>query len=204
MILPGMTLEEIRKEINKDFPILYRKMNYVQEDLDKKYSKSQKKEGYDEYFEYNSKYKNKYIYRIFRKHKKTERQSMLIYHNGIGHVGISVTFEMHIIYYTVHFFKRYNERRNLGFTLHTDIVRNLLSENNQIAFNEIDEIAPDIFTIYGYIESGMILGIYNSKLDLVKLNTYLTTEMLNKNQNNRIAYLKEILKKYEDTSASLS
>ncbi|MEI6853084.1 MAG: hypothetical protein WCL06_09585 [Bacteroidota bacterium] len=203
MILPNMTLEEIRKEIDKDFPILHRKMKYVQDDLDKKYSKLQKREGYTEYFEYTSKYKNHYIYKIQRQRKHTERQSMLVYHNGIGHVGIGVTYELHILYYTAHFFKRYNERRNLGYILHNDIVRALLNENDHVGFTELEEIAPNIHTIYGFIKSGMILGTYNRNVDLVKLHTYLTNEMLNQNQNDRMTHLKEVLLKYEGSSATL-
>lgn len=36
MLVPLMTIEEIRREINKDFPIVFRKMGYVAQKLKKK------------------------------------------------------------------------------------------------------------------------------------------------------------------------
>jgi len=35
MLVPLMTIEEIRREINKDFPIVFRKMGYVAQKLKK-------------------------------------------------------------------------------------------------------------------------------------------------------------------------
>jgi hypothetical protein len=56
MIIPTMTLEEIRKEISKDFPILDRKVNYVVHDLLKKLSNYEKTKGYVQFFDYCSKW----------------------------------------------------------------------------------------------------------------------------------------------------
>jgi len=49
MLVPLMTIEEIRREINKDFPIVFRKMGYVAQKLKKKFV---------QFFDYYSKYKN--------------------------------------------------------------------------------------------------------------------------------------------------
>lgn len=203
MILPTMTLEEIRKEIEKDFPILYRKMNYVANDLKKKLSKDTKRKGFIEFFDYYSKYKNHWIYKIEITKTTFFNLAMLLYHDDKGFAGISVTHEMNIIYHTGHFFKRYNERRKLGLNSTTDIVKAFLTENTICQFNELEEIEPGIFKTFCIIPTGIMLGIFNRPIMLIKANTFLTNDMLFKNQIELKAQIKDELEKYKLTSHDL-
>ena len=188
-----MTLEEIRNEINKDYPILLRKMGYVAHDLKKKLSKEDKAKGFVKFYDYVSKYKNKWIYRVEIKQKKSFYEAMMLYHNGKGHAAISVTNEMNIIYHTGHFFERYNERLNLGLKSLRDIICTYMNESNTIKIQELYEIEPDIYEIFSIIPSGYVLGILNRKLWLVKANTFITNEMLHPNQFDIITELKNNL-----------
>ena len=113
MIVPSMNLEEIIKEINKDFPILSRKVHYVEKDLRKKLTKHQRSEGFTKFFDYNSKYKNHWICKIQYAKKEEYSAMMLLYHTGKSHAAILVASEFEMLYHTSHFFMRYNERRNL-------------------------------------------------------------------------------------------
>ncbi len=204
MVLPTMTLEEIRKEIDKEYPILNRKMNYVMVDLQKKLGKAVKKQDYTLFFDYVSKFKNNWIYKIYISRKKSNYVPMLLYHNGKGHAGIGVTFEKKIIYHTGHFFERYNERGKLGLNSLNDIIKAYMAENTFIQFQELEEIGPGIFTIFGNIPSGIVLGMFNKPLQLVKANTFLTNEMLTPNQQEQKEQLKASLEKYKNTSDILN
>jgi hypothetical protein len=204
MLVPSMTLEEIRKEINKDFPILLRKIGYVNHDVRKKLSKAQKAEGYSQFFDYTSKFKNQWIYRIHSFKKYSDNSAMLIYHNGKGHAGIAVSKDLSIIYHTGHFFLRYNERRNLNLKSINEIIRAYMCENVDIEYFDLYEISEGVTAIFGDLKSGIVLGTYNEPLDFLKLNTYIPHEMLSKNQNQKLIELKEATLKYDDTSELLN
>lgn len=203
MLIPTMTLEEVRKEIAKDFPILFRKANYVAVDLAKSLSKVEKIQGHTAFYEYTSKYKNKWIYRIHVTKKQNIISGMMLYHSGIGHVGIAVT-QQGIVYHTGHFFQRYNERSNLHLHSLNDIIHSYMDHTTRFDFQMLDEIAPGIRKVFCRIESGVILGTLNSPLQLLKANTFLSREML---RGDQIELDKELmndeLNKYADTSGKL-
>ena len=158
MIVPSMTLEEIRKEIEKDYPILIRKMTYVAQDLEKT-EQSRQEKGFERFYDYCSKYKNQWIYRLHITKKVSECAAMLVYHSGKGHAAITASAEMSIIYHTGHFFERYNERCKLGLKTINDIIRAYMSENNIYDFQRIEEIEQGIFKIFCLIQSGIIGNI---------------------------------------------
>jgi hypothetical protein len=204
MILPTMTLAEIRKEIERDYFILTRKMNYFDHDIKKKLGKALKKQDYIKSFDYYSKYKNHWIYTVFITKKKSNFSSLMLYHNGKGHAGIAITPDLLIVYHTGHFFERYNERGKLGLKTLEDIMRAYLLENNLIEYREVEDVAPGISKVFCIISSGIILGILNKQLRFIKANTFLTNDMLHKNQIEFKAQIKAELEKYKNTSGVLN
>jgi hypothetical protein len=204
MIIPTMTLEEIRKELEKDYPIVLRKMYYIIQDLNKKQSKATLKQGYVHSFDYLSKYKNHWLCQVRSGKKKNNYRSMMLYHNGKGHAAISMTDEKHIIYHTGHFFERHNERLRLGLNNLNDIIRAYMVEDDIVRFQEMEEIEPGIWKVFGMIESGIILGMFNKPLDLLKINTFVANDMLTKNQKELTEELIESLEKYKHTSGDLN
>jgi hypothetical protein len=204
MIIPTMTLEEIRKEISKDFPILDRKVNYVVHDLLKKLSNYEKTKGYVQFFDYCSKYKNHWIYRLNVSKKDSGFDAMLLYHSGKGHAAISVTRQLSLIYHTGHFFERYNERCKLGLKTLNDIIRAYMNENDVYHFQEGEEITTDTVTMFCNIPSGIVLGTYNKKLDFVKANTFVPNGMLTRTQKELSDELKKALEKDKDTFGDLN
>lgn len=204
MLIPTMTLEEIQREIEKDYPILMRKMVYVAHELQKKLSKEVKKQGYLEFFDYTSKYKNHWIYKIRIDKKSFNYGAMLLYHNGRGYAGIECTADINITYHTGHFFARYNERRKLGLATIREIICAFLTEVDVFKFQELEEIDEGIFKIFGMIPSGIVLGMFNKPLGLVKANTFIANDTLTPNQKELIEELKETLEKYKGTSGHLN
>ena len=191
MIVPTMTLEEIRKEIEKDYPILLRKMVYVSNDLEKKLSKAQKIIGFERFYEYFSKYKNQWIYSISINKEITEFEFMLLYHNGRGHAAIAISPKNVLVYHTGHFFERFNERCKLGLKTIDDIIRAYMKENNTYDMRVVEEIEPGISKVFCVIQSGIMLGMFNKKLNLYKANTFLSNNMLNTKQK-EMEYLDQI------------
>lgn len=186
-----MTLEEIRKEINKDFPILHRKVSYVEHDLKKKLSKKQLDDGITRFYDYKSKFKNQWIYRIHLQKKEREATAMLHFFDGKGYCAISVTDDFFMIYHTGHFFKRYNERLKLNLVQPKDIITAFMNDNMVYEFSPYSEPLPGIFCVFGKVDSGTVLGTMNEKLSIVKVNTFLPNDILNDKQKDLVRQLSE-------------
>ena len=182
MLVPSMTLEEIRKEIDKDYPILFRKAGYVMHKLERVLSKPEKEQGFVHFYDYCSKYKNHWIYRIQITKKESSVSCLLLYHNDRGHVAIGATPDRTIVYYTGHFFERFNQRCKLGLKSLDDIYHAYLNSICRFGFIDIEEIAPDVFKTFCVIESGIILGMHNRRLKLFKANTFISNDMLRNDQ----------------------
>ena len=192
MLVPNMTLEEIRKEIEKDYPILYRKLGYMEHDLRKRLFKKQIDDGYTKFFDYSSKLKNEWICRIHFHKKETYNALLLYFFDGKGVCGIALTENWVLVYHTGHFFKRYNERRNLNLVHMKDIIRVYMDENIVYTFSLYKEVSPGVFLIFGKIDSGTIFGTLYEKSKFVKVNTFLPNDMLNDRQKALLSKLDNI------------
>jgi hypothetical protein len=204
MLVPRMTIKEIRKEMIKDYPMVLRKMEYVAYDLKKTLDKKTFREGHIHFFDYSSKLKNHWICRVGVDPQEFSRKAMMVYHNGIGHVGISVIDCSRIIYHTGHFFNRYSERRNLNIKDFNSIVRSFLDENCNYRFMNVDCIGDRVYTIFGEIDSGIIAGTIDCNQQFLKMNTFLPEAILSPNQEKRLAKVRETMHKYKDTSGEIT
>jgi len=81
MLVPAMTLKEVRREFEKDFEIIFRKATYVSHKLEKNLSKTMKEKGFVRFYDYFSKYKNKWIYRMHINKKQDIVSFMMFYDN---------------------------------------------------------------------------------------------------------------------------
>jgi hypothetical protein len=203
MLVPSMTIKDIRNEMVKDYPMVLRKMEYVAYDLKKTLDKKIFRDGYVHFFDYVSKMKNHWICRVAVDKTQFMRKGMMVYHNGHGHVGISVIDCNKIIYHTGHFFLRYNERRNLNLKNFNDIVRAFMNENFDYKFINIDCIGDRVYTIFGEIDSGIVAGSIDGNLQFLKMNTFLPEAILSPNQEKRLAKVRETMVKYHPTSGQV-
>jgi len=163
-----MTIADIRRELQKDVPILLRKITYVIQDLEKHSSKEAQKQGFVRYYDYTSKFRNHWIYRVHINRKQSDGSNMLVYHNGKGHAGITVSPQFEIIYHSPHFFQRYNERRKLGLTDVFDIIRVYMNESQAVLFEDLEDIRPGVTKVFGQIPSGVVLGTLDTNIMLAK------------------------------------
>jgi len=198
MLVPNMTEDEIIKEVRKDYDILKRKMHYHAQDIRRLVIKGSVKLGDKLLFDYTSKYKNHWIYRIICFKKEYDYLAMLVYHSGKGHVCIEVAQDGTIMYHTGHFFLRYNERLNLGLCTFNDIVRAFMHESFVYHLQNIDQISPDVYSFFGRIETGIILGTANRKKHFARINTFLPESSLSYNQKELHEKLRKEIEKYKD------
>jgi hypothetical protein len=165
----------------------------------KKLSNYEKSKGYVKFFNYCSKFKNNWIYRVTIKNKESGYDAILLYHNGKGHAAVTVTRDLNLVYHTGHFFERYNERRKLGLNTITEIIHAYMNENDVYHWKDGDEITPGTVTMFCVIPSGIVLGTYNKKLDFVKANTFVPHNMLTGRQKELSEELSKALEKDKDT-----
>ena len=197
MLVPAMTLPEIRKEVLKDLVIVKRKIVYVSEKISKLARKRHLK-THEHFMDYRSTQKNTWIFHFKYEHKEVYI-SLIIYFYGVaGLVALTIDIKDETLHYhTAHFFKRYNERRNLRLIKPEDILRAYIKDNTHISFQPLEKIATGMRTIFGVIETGIVLGYMNTNLNMIKLNTYITHEMLKGQQLKMEDYLKSKLSFYE-------
>jgi hypothetical protein len=180
MLVPAMNIEEIRKELNKDFPVLNRKMVYVAHKLLKTIKPARDKiiTRVSDYFSGN---KNKWLYRLSISQKKQECFLLIYYYNAKGISAFSkINNTDYLLHFTSHFFDRYNERCHLGLKDKIEIMKVYLSENGIYTFHERQQIANGIFKIYSLTQKGIILGTLDKNLKVYHFNTFIPLNLLSK------------------------
>jgi hypothetical protein len=186
-----MSIEEIRTDVLKDYPILYRKMKYHEEQLFSELHRHKIPNNYVGYFDYTSKQKNHWVYRLEINKKTFYHQAMVFYHTGKGYVGIIVASNNYLLFHTAHMFNRYNERRQLGLLKFFDIIRVFMNDNFDYTLQTLEKISQGVSTFFCECNTGVMIGTINEKLKLVKFNTYLPQNMLFPEQKNLLEQLKE-------------
>jgi hypothetical protein len=182
MLLPTMTIEEIRREIEKDYPIVVRKCDYVSKKMDR-YRKVKRDELLTGYFDYTSKYKNEWICKIEISKDLVRTKFMAYYYaeSGLAAIGVLEAGEK-IMYFTSHFLKRYNERRKLGIVMPKDLVKSCLDNQETYSFKRLDKMSADVWSFFCTTNTGAILGFCYDKLNFYRMNTFLTSSMLKGDQ----------------------
>ena len=203
MLVPSMTFAEIKKEIYKDFIIVNRKVNYLEQELWRS-SRPHGNEKVVKYHDYNSKYKNKWLFRIEATKKSTYATAMVYYYNNIGLVGlVPVPEDDLLVYHTAHFFKRFNERQCLNLGTPYEIMRAFINECDEYNLKKLHQFEPGIYKIFCATEYGYLLGTYLQDLGFLKINTYITFAMLKGDQIPLAERLTRELDKYQSNASNL-
>ena len=196
MLVPAMTLAEIKKEIDKDFPIVRNKGIYVMKKLLHEY-KPRGGEMIVKFIDYLSKYKNNWIIRFGLTKKNPNMSTIAFYYGEKGLVAIAPLDNGALLaFHTSHFFKRFNERLNLNLTLPNDIIRRYMNENDRYEVEFLDEYSPGVFSIFCAARSGYILGSQDDNMHVIRMNTIITPAMLKGSQRSLAEELNEEMKKY--------
>jgi len=196
MLVPAMNLEEIRKELTKDFEIVERKSLYVVKDLKRQHAPLRDKRIIKVY-DYQSKFKNNWIF----KWDVDKKSSVCVYLTWyIGHRGLTAIqgfpYNNCLFYYTSHYFKRYNERLGLGITDPKKLLHTFMHNHLAYSFQYLEEIDRGVHKFFAYTKNGVALGTYVQFHNYYKMNTFITHDMLKGSQLDIMAYKKAELDKY--------
>jgi len=110
-------------------------------------------------YDYVSRNKNKWIIKIDIGKKDVSRSFMTYFYtseNKIAAVGIIDTKQL--LYFTSHFFKRYNERLKLGIILPEDIIRHYVQHSSNYAVDYLGLVNENIVKVFISAKQGVILG----------------------------------------------
>ena len=205
MIVPAMSIEQIRKEIEKDFPILYRKTIYQSQKLFKVCSPFNEHKIVTRVYDYLSKYKNKWIYKL-ELTKKKSLAHFLMYAEGQKGLNAWMLFETNdpdLFFFTAHFFNRYNQRLGLNLVKPKDIMTNFLVLNNSFRIEPLKQYDNGVHKVFIVNPCGVMLGNYDQKLKTYFINTFVTNEMLHGSQVQRHAMMEAELDEFvKQTSIS--
>jgi hypothetical protein len=205
MLVPAMNIEEIRKDLNKDYAILFRKAGYVAQKL-LKVIKPAKDKVITRVFDYYSGSKNKWLYKLSI--SQTKQQAFLLaYYTGPK--GLSAFSKLgttdYLLQYTAHFFERYNERTALGLSDKTEIMRAYINDAETFSFHKRAQLKKGIFKIYGITQKGLILGTLDENLKVYHLNTFIPFALLNHRQSDLIFKgIKEVIAKIENIQPKIT
>lgn len=202
MIVPSMTYQEIRKELIADFPIAYKKSEYVLQDIEKMMRK-QKLKTHLHVYDYVSRNKNKWIIHIDVGKKDVARFFMTYFYveNKIAAVG--VIDGKQLLYFTTHFFKRYKERLKLDIAVPEDILRHYVKHSSHYVVDYLGLVNENVVKVFISAKQGVILGNLHRDIGFCKMNTFITHDMLKEDQVERKSQMKEMLNKYYVDSGRL-
>jgi hypothetical protein len=196
MLVPSMTLKEIKKEIAKDAPIVFRKCSYLEHDLARA-TNPHGKEKVVRFYDYLSKYKNNWLIRLELTRREFANSFMVYYYNEIGLAGIMVTpNDEAITYHTSHFFKRFNERLHLNLVTPKEIMRAFMNECTGYHAKKMEMISPGVHKMFCASESGYSFGIDDENNNYWRMNTFITHEMLKEGQKPLAEFLSSKMEKY--------
>lgn len=172
MLVPAMNMDEIRKEVYKDFPCLYRKANYVAAKVLKNFGPIKDK-VICKAFDYCSPSKNNWIYSLKLSKKETIIFMLAYYYNQSGLHAYGVYGDSdYLLHFDKHFFERYNERENLGLSLKHDVMQTFVQSNFEYSYHKYAE-EKGISKMFFLTEKGMILGDRDDSKKVINARTYL-------------------------------
>jgi len=204
MLVPSMTLAEIKKEIEKDYPIVLSKSGYLLADL-KRESIKKKTDTIVRFYDYYSKFKNNWIIKVKTLKKGGHTGYIAYYYGDHGLVAaIYLADKNRIAYHTAHFFKRFNERLHLTLTTPNDIMRAYLDENESWMVQFLEYFGPGLRKMFITTHHGYALGTFDENQGFYKLNTFITRDMLRGSQIDMAKTLEDYLHKYEQDARTLN
>lgn len=177
MLVPAMNMDEIRKEVYKDFPCIYRKAGYVASKVLKNFGPIKDKVIYKA-FDYCSPSKNKWIYSLKLSKSQTVIFLLAYFYNQSGLHAYGVFGDSdYLLHFDKHFFERYNERENLGLPLKHDVMQTFVKENFVYSFHKYGE-ENGVSKMFYLTEKGMILGDRDDSKKVINARTYLPYRLL--------------------------
>ena len=201
MIVTTMTAEEIYREIMRDLESVKRKGNaagriFQQEMLRKKIPYEMRTVSYKtaQWNEWQI------IIRIYPDNIYTS-----FYLKGwddVGMVAYTILFirdgeDKFVIKYNSHFFKRYNERMNLGLTEPAKTLRHFFKNNYESEIAETQLLDDGTRALNFILKYGMGIGWQDDAKKMIQIKTFIGKETFTKKQQSLVEHIKNGLTFYQ-------
>ncbi len=189
MLVPSMTLEEIKHALQNDFRHeLTRKVVGMPQGIARKWSQGGRKD-YIETISHISKSKNHWriLVKVWDGHI-----SIMPYMMAYDKVGITASHitdpsgTMDLLHFNTHFFKRYRERLNLDIEKPEDVIKQFFRKNTSILTGYYP--MPDgTHQLFCPILGGLALGKFHEGLGIKQFKTFVDDSLLHENQKRDLA-----------------
>lgn len=192
MILPTMNPEEIYREIMRDFEVIKRR-GQGSGDLFRREMLRKKLQHEKRAITFKTDHLNEWqiVFSLWPKEIKTA-----YYLKGwdkIGKVAYIIHFineEKFVVKYNTHFFKRYNERMNLGLTEPDKIIKHFFKNNFEHHMGQTEALDDGTrYTTFIY-ENGMGIGWEDETKKTIHIKTYISNQILTKRQQSLAEHIK--------------
>jgi hypothetical protein len=197
MIVPNMSLTEIRKAISDDFDNeIKRKIQLVKITHQGKWMRNGRKD-FVETILFPSKSKNNWRITITCNSGGVHSVPYLVSYNNTGitasHIDPEGAFSS-LMHFNTHFFKRYRERGKVGIEKPEDLVKFFFKKNSVLltCYYPREDGTQQLFTP---LTGGVGLGNYHEESDICEFKTFVDDSLLREDQKVEIINLwKETLK----------
>lgn len=142
-----------------------------------------------------------WLYKVSVDKKEISFQYMMLfaYKEGIG-AAMPMPHTNYMLYFSDHFFKRFNQRHKLGLTSETEIIKSFLYEAEHFEFFCLQ--SPVEVKFFCITECGILLGTVDEQSKIAYVRTFFTHAMLNQWQQQLEKLLLEKLHKHQRRNAA--
>jgi hypothetical protein len=188
MIVPGMTLPEIRQSVLKDYQSeLRNKLNSITVTHQRKWQVNGCRDTLETIL-FPTKSKNDWRIIIECTSFGASTMAYLVSYNTIGITAsfLCTAFDsLSFMHFNTHFFKRYKERLKLKIEKPEELVKTFFKKNRHLfpGFLDMEDGSKQLFVP---LRGGVGLGIHHPDDDIYEFKTFVDDSLLKENQRKRI------------------
>jgi len=187
MFVESMTFEEIRQEFEREKRSLTGKIVHYSGKILKRMRKTNMS-FYEEFLEYISIQKNRWVLHFQGDHKLNKNFRIYQYcwfYRQRSYSVMSYAVETdQLMYFSGHFFTRFYQREKLESENMHDLVRTFFKTNSLTVTQALKEVEPgsNIWQVFVQTNTGVGLGYWHRKVNVVEMRTFITNDMLKGSQ----------------------
>lgn len=187
MIVPSMTLPEIRQSVLKDYETEVRsKLNAISITHKRKWITNGRRESRETIL-FPAKSKNDWRITIQISELGVSTFPYLISYNDIGITAshLCTAWEpISFMYFKTHFFQRYKERSKLNIEKPEELVKTFFKKNLHLfpSYYDMEDGRKQVFVP---LTGGVGLGVYHPEDDIYEFKTFVDNSLLKENQIKR-------------------
>jgi hypothetical protein len=181
MFVESMTFEELRREFERDKESLVSKVRFHSAKLIKQMRKTNRS-TLDQYYEYVSPRKNRFVYHFMITSPKREDFRINVYayfftKRSYAVLIYSITSNR-LLYCTSHLFTRYYQLHELDNDIVHDLIKKFMNAEHISVTQPLKPMGNGVWQAFIQMNTGVALGYLHNLINLVELRTFITNDML--------------------------